>query len=76
MAQWSWNRASGNSAALSVWSGWWWENTTSVTSAGSRPSAPSGSRMSRREATMPGSTTAIIDPSLIRVTVPATRSPT
>jgi hypothetical protein len=37
MAQKSCTRAAPNSAALSVWSGWWWLNTTSVTASGSTP---------------------------------------
>src|ERR1019366_3643372 len=72
MAQKSCTRARGKRATLSVWSGWWWLMTTSVTEAGSTPRPARGSRIRRRSATIPGSTMTVTSPS--RLTVLATRS--
>ena len=51
---------------LTVWSGWWWDRKTWVTASGATPSAASGSRMSDRRATIPGSTTIRASPSRTR----------
>ena len=48
---------------LMVWSGWWWLRKTWVTASGATPSAASGSRISERDLTMPGSTTIRASPS-------------
>ena len=69
MAQWSWIRAAGNSAALTVWSGWWWLNTTSVTSPGAGPRGGQRGEQISRAATIPGSTTMTASPSRMSVTV-------
>ncbi len=75
MAQWSWMSAAGNSAVFTVWSGWWWLNTTSVTSPGSGPAAASAASSAARSATIPGSTMITRSPSMMSTTVLATRLP-
>jgi hypothetical protein len=73
-AQWSCRRALGKSATFSVWSGWWCEMTTSVTSSGATPSAESGSRIAARPGTSPGSITTATSASRAKLTVDATLS--
>ena len=60
---------------LTVWSGWWWLRKTWVTASGTTPSAASGSRMSERQATIPGSATISASPSRTSEMLLPTRSP-
>jgi len=60
---------------LTVWSGWWWLKTTSVTSPGATPRSASAASSASRDETKPGSTITATSPSVISVTVLPTRSP-
>src|SRR2546430_1841509 len=68
-------RALGKSAALRVWSGWWWDKITSVMRSGEPIRRWSGIRMAAVSGTIPGSTTTRTSPSSTKLTVLATRSP-